>query len=402
MKSPADALTDVAARLRRTWSDVVAGAAWAPDFPLGTSALTGRRLAESWPDVHRAALAWEDWVRAAGPGVRLARRAVTVHGTSQTVPAALSVDSIETACHLVGDEWAGRVARGRVRHAWLVARFPDLDQPSPVLRAADGYSDVDFDLLCRAAGWFRSPHPPGLTARQVPVEGMGTKWLHAHESLVRRLAAVDSLDLEPGRPSRVHLTYLDPDHLAGGGRRHDVATAGDADVVAYRPRIVLVSENRDTAQLFPEVPGGIAIEGEGRGAGAVAALPWIRAAATLWYWGDMDADGLEILDGFRAAGVPAMSILMDPETYDAWEQFGTNVDKNGKPLGTRPARPVPHLTDAERTLYHQLISPDWTRHRRVEQERIPLTVALDQVLQPAAPHREVPTPTRPLRTFPTS
>ncbi len=93
----------------------------------------------------------------------------------------------------------------------------------------------------------------------------------------------------------------------------------------------------------------------------------------------MDADGLEILDGFRAAGVPAASILMDPDTYEACERFGTHVDQHGKPLGPRPARPVPHLTDAERTLYHQLNAPDWTRHRRIEQERIPLDVALAQL-----------------------
>lgn len=96
----------------------------------------------------------------------------------------------------------------------------------------------------------------------------------------------------------------------------------------------------------------------------------------------MDADGLEILDGFRAAGVPAASILMGPADYDAWERFGTNVDKDGKPLGPRPPRPVPHLNEDERTLYQQLVSPGWTRQRRVEQERIPLRVALARVEQP--------------------
>jgi hypothetical protein len=204
---------------------------------------------------------------------------------------------------------------------------------------------------------------------------MGTKWLHAHESLVRRLAALDSLDLEPGRPSRVHLTYLDPDHLAGGGRRHDVATAGDADVVAYRPRIVLISENRDTAQLFPEVTGGIAVEGEGRGAGAVAALPWIREAATIWYWGDMDADGLEILNGYRGAGLPVRSLFMDPASYERWERYGVDHDHRGSPLGPRAPRATDHLTAAERDLYLALCCPDWSRHRRVEQERIPIAEA---------------------------
>jgi hypothetical protein len=107
-------------------------------------------------------------------------------------------------------------------------------------------------------------------------------------------------------------------------------------------------------------------------------------------WGDMDADGLTNLDGFRAAGVPATSLLMDPATYDAWERLDTNVDKNGKPLGPRPPRPVPHLTAAERILCHELIAPGWARHSRVEQERIPLQVAVEQVLvaggrRPTAP-----------------
>ena len=70
---------------------------------------------------------------------------------------------------------------------------------------------------------------------------------------------------------------------------------------------------------------------------------------------------------------------MDPDAYAAWERFGTNVDQYGKPLGPRPARPVPNLPDAERTLYHQLIAPDWPRHRRVEQERIPLSAGFKQV-----------------------
>jgi hypothetical protein len=40
---------------------------------------------------------------------------------------------------------------------------------------------------------------------------------------------------------------------------------------------------------------------------------------------------------------------------------------------------VPHLTLSEAGLYHQLISPAWVGHRRIEQERIPLTVALAEI-----------------------
>jgi len=73
----------------------------------------------------------------------------------------------------------------------------------------------------------------------------------------------------------------------------------------------VISENKDTAIHFPELAGGISVEGAGRGAAAIAALPWLLAAPHILYWGDMDADGLEILNEFRTAGVPAVSLFMD-------------------------------------------------------------------------------------------
>jgi hypothetical protein len=173
----------------------------------------------------------------------------------------------------------------------------------------------------------------------------------------------------------VHLTYLDPTYLASGGRRHDLATVGDVDVVAYRPRVVVISENRDTAQLFPPVARGVAVEGEGRGAAAIAALPWIHEAGAVWYWGDIDADGLEILNGFRAAGVPARSLFMDRAAYARWARYGVDHDHRGNPLGPRAPRRHDQLVPDERELYLALCSPDWAGHRRIEQERIPLDAA---------------------------
>lgn len=379
MRTPEEVLGRVRDRLRESWSQVVAGAAWSPAFRLGTSGLTGRHLAESWPEAHRGALRWETWLASAGAGVDLVTRAVSVHRTTQALPATLLVTSIDAAARLSGDEWVARLQRARARHAVLVAQFAALDDPAAILRATDTYSDVDFDLLCRTAAWFAGDHPRGITARQVPVEGLGTKWLGAREFVVRRLAGLDDLGLVRGRPPRVHLTYLDPDHLRSGGRRHDLATIGDVDVVAYRPRVVLISENRDTAQLFWPIEGGIAIEGEGRGAGAIAGLPWIRGAQTILYWGDMDADGLEILHGFRAVGLPVRSLFMDYSSYERWERFGVDHDHTGNALRPREPRETSLLEPGERELYLALCSPEWVRHRRIEQERIPLDEAAAEV-----------------------
>lgn len=115
MKSPEEVLGQVADRLRRSWTDVVAGDAWSPDFRLGTSGLTGRRLAESWSDTHRGTLHWQEWAATAGEGVSLVTRPATVHGTTQQLPARLHVATIDAAARLAGEEWVARLARARVR-----------------------------------------------------------------------------------------------------------------------------------------------------------------------------------------------------------------------------------------------------------------------------------------------
>jgi len=259
MKSPEEALDQVADRLRRTWAQVLAGESWAHEFRLGTSGLTGRRLAEAWPDVHRSALRWQEWVGAAGDGITLVTRPATVHGTQQPLPATLFIATIDDAARLAGSDWVARLARARQRLATLQEQFPRLDDPASLLRATDAYGDVDFELACRAGAWFAAHPAHGLTARQVPVEGMGTKWLASHGAAVRRLAGLD-----------------------------------------------------------------------------------------------------------------VRSLFMVMAAYQRWQRYGVDHDHAGNPIACRTPRDLPELRPGERELYLALCSEEWTGHRRIEQERIPL------------------------------
>lgn len=377
LRTPEWLLEQCERRLKENWRAIVLGSReWAPRFDLGTSGIKGATLREVWSAIHLDTLDWQAWASEAGAGVELVPRRVTYRrGVEQDIPGSVLVGSIDVAARLVGGEWPARIARARRRREVLVTSFATLDDPAAVLRLSDRYSDADFELACRVGHWLAAHPASGLTARQVPVEGIGSKWLDTHLPVVRRLAGLDDLGLVPGRPARVHLTYLDPGHRGAGGRRHDVATLGDVEALAYRPRVVLISENRDTAQLFPDLDGGIAVEGDGNGPGAVPRLPWVRTAETVWYWGDMDAKGLEILDSYRAAGVAARSLFMDLAAYERWERYGVDQDHDGTAIGARPAREVPMLEPAERELYVALCSPSWGRPRRIEQERIPLDAA---------------------------
>lgn len=401
MKAPAEVAAAVERRLRSTWAECLVTearnegrlarpeergglSAWPYDFPLGR--MKSAELAGGFGVIPRQVSSWRTW--AADHGVELLEGRRHVAGTEQTLPTHVRIVDIDTAAAVVGDGWSDKLVRGRSHAEVLTARFPSLVRPAKILAATDTYSDVDFGLLLDTADWFAAAtaqERAALTPRQVPVEGLHTKWLNTRQGIVAELAGLEGrLGLLPPHPARIHFTYLDPDYRATGRRRHDSGSVGDTAALPYVPRLVLISENKDTAVGFPPVTGGVAVEGDGNGGGTHAAFDWIRNAPWVVYWGDMDARGLEILNEFRAAGVPATSLLMDMTAFTDWERFGTNRDPQDRLLGPKTPLPTEHLTDDEAELYRALTSPDWTRFRRIEQERIPLSVAHETVLRMAA------------------
>lgn len=378
MKSPTDFVKDVERRLSRTWHTDVAGEtrSWPYSFPLG--GIPSAMLASDFATAQRRILDWRRWAQT--NGILLGEANRKVHGTTQPVPTHAIVASIDAAALLIGGAWPDRLSRACRRSRELANRFPSILPHSAILRTIDAYNDANFTLLLDAADWFATHDASGLTPRQVPIPGFHAKWLNSHQAIICSLAGKDNLGLLPPHPSRIHFTYLDPDYQTHDRRLHDSATVGDSFTPAYIPKIVLISENKDTAIHFPPVPGGIAVEGMGKGGSTIASFSWITGAPLVIYWGDLDADGLIILDGFRAAGVPATSILMDTDTFDRYAIYGTISDRFGNPLAIRQQRDLPNLTDEERAVYERVNDPKWTGVRRIEQERIPLEVARQRVI----------------------
>jgi len=404
--------TKVRARIERTWATTVAAEqrrAVDPAIYLGPGADPAtdptidddeglREAGPTWP--HRFALGrdasaelsatlsayvrqlgeWRDWAKA--HAVELVYAARKIDGTPQDVVSHVVVPDLDTATRVAGDPWPERVATGRSRASVLDKQFPDQPTLPRAISAAARLKDIDFDVLVGVCDYFlrraaqaidTGVAPVPMTPRQVPIEGVQGKWLESHQGLVRTVTGLGDLHLLPRHPARFHFTYLDRAHREAGGRRHDSYSVGDPAPLPYEPQVVLISENKDTAICFPDVAGGIAIEGEGRGATTIASAPWVRSAPLVVYWGDLDQYGLEILNEFRAAGLTVHSMLMDIETYQRYQRFGTDLDKNGKPVKIHPARKVPDLHAHERALY-ELLSSGSAPVPRVEQERIPLEV----------------------------
>lgn len=378
MKTPAQIIDAVRKRVAASWHvDIAAqSTTWPHEFAIG--AVSKATLEADFVSFQRQTFEWLDWAKA--QRVELTKQLRRVQGTIQSIPTHVTIPNLDTAISLLEPEWGQRIQLGRDRLSMLRSRFPDVPDLPKVVRAVAGYSETDFDLLCSASTWFRHNSARGLTPRQVPIEGLHAKWLNTHRPVIQTLARLESLGLLPRHPQRIHFTYLDPDHLAAGGRQHDSATVGDVMRPAYPPEVVLISENKDTAIHFPPMPKAIAVEGAGfGGAQAIASFDWLTAARHLVYWGDLDPSGFEIVDRFRQAGLPVQTILMDLPTFEDYERFGTLTDARGNPIGTPIRQNLLFLNDAERTAYDKLAAPEWTRVRRVEQERVPLTVALAKV-----------------------
>lgn len=267
------------------------------------------------------------------------------------------------------------------------AQILDLGSNHPALRGAaaataphwENLSDQDMSRLTAVCRWALEHPTAGLSAREVPVPGVDTKWIESRIRLIEQL--VDAARPHPGDPTtepglglrgrdlRVRIRILDPTIEFP---LRDVESPAEQLATLWTdgagPRHVVVVENLTTFLALPEFPDTVAVFGRGFAVDAVAALPW-ALHADIVYWGDLDSHGFAILDRLRHHAPGTTSVLMDTATLDAWRRFTV---PDPKPTRTAPTR----LTADEVTALEHLTAAG---DLRLEQERIPWDWALPRL-----------------------
>jgi hypothetical protein len=123
---------------------------------------------------------------------------------------------------------------------------------------------------------------------------------------------------------------------------------------------VFVVENKMNVLTFPVIDETIVIFGSGYKVENLKNAEWLKDIE-LFYWGDLDIQGFEILSQFRNYFPNTDSFLMDEATFKQFE--------NEKGEGTTNKISVTlNLTDEEQELYELLKLNNW----RLEQEKISL------------------------------
>lgn len=379
MRSPEQAIALLRSSWQRHAGDWLDGSG---DWPLRVPlAVPGeRQVSTHWAAFEAWRNTWKDW-RGAGE-VSWAERRWPLLGR-QAVPEALSLSGAEALAELLGD--TARWQRARARFEPWVERWPvlaaDLCRQYELLADAN---DTEFTRLGAMLAWLLGHPSSNLFARQLPVAGLDSKWLETRTGLLgdwlRTLGAlqrnaefwqVSGLRREP---ERLRLRLLDPVLRACVGGLGDIYAPFDELAVLDLPaRHVFIVENKQTGLAFGDLPGAVVLMARGYAVDRLRELPWLQAAQTVHYWGDLDTHGLAILGRLRGHLPQVQSVLMDEATLLDHRALWVTEPQPHR------AEAIEHLNTAEQALYRELRGDRWGVRVRLEQERIGWDVAWPRI-----------------------
>lgn len=343
MRSPQQIRELLAVRYRRGVVNWLAGADFECPLTLPLHPPTAAQARRDPADVADWIAAWERAASGALPWrVSFEERTWSGFGR-QRVPVRVAVDGPRAVARLTGNLEDWNLLDGRVDHLarrWGAgadaARQVCAGAIGRVLAAVRQCGAEDFDRALRVIDWLTAHPDSGLLLRQVPVEGMDTKWLEHHRALVQTLLAArrELGDLpggrelglrQEGRPRDVVVLgpALRPRAPGTGAKSAIRHLRVDAEQLAAMwvaagtpsPDVVVVCENRQSLLSLPDLDGVIAVHGGGYAVDVLGTLPW-AAGLPLVYWGDLDQDGFAILDRLRHHHGNVTSVLMDTATLE--------------------------------------------------------------------------------------
>jgi hypothetical protein len=351
---------------------VSGGGSWPLVVPLGTP--TEKDIAEDPGEVRTWASAWQFRI---GPGeVEFEERQFARLGKHK-LPVSLTFSDAGQVAAAVGQSrrWATAVERCQR----MLSRWPSLGEGSALASKFDvlaDYAGEDFDRLMSLLAWLEVNPKSGLFLRQLPVEGLDTKWLQKRTGLVATLLRAlrvavpdDESDFhelcglrKPAHQVRIRLLCPMLRTIVGG--LCDVeAPVGELATLPIAPKAVVIVENLETGLALPDIPGAVVVMRLGNAVSAIGTLPWLQGAGAV-YWGDIDTHGFAILDRARRAVPHLRSVLMDEATLlshrPLWVQEASQC----------PNVPLEALTAEERSVYDNLRANTWGQRVRLEQERL--------------------------------
>ena len=241
--------------------------------------------------------------------------------------------------------------------------------------------------LMQVCRYFLDHPQPGIYLRELAIEGVDTKFIERHRSVLDLLLSLllpeEAYDVEitalaNGAFERkyglryplpqIRFRILDPALTLSGLDDFAIPVDSLAGLKLSAERVFVV-ENKMSFLSFPNAERSIVVFGSGYGVGYLKAAKWLQGKELI-YWGDIDSHGFAILSQFRSAFTQVRSMLMDEKTLDRYRSLAVE-----EPEGKCFAGEALSLTEEEQKMLGTIRS----EHLRLEQERIPFDAVIEAV-----------------------
>lgn len=293
---------------------------------------------------------------------------------TQDLPASIYFDSERDFLKYLSKE--KEVEQFRSDWQSIISQFPELDRWSiknsqKIIQHHNKWEDI-----LKVCHYFKKNPQPNLYIRELPIK-VHTKFIEENKSIIKEILDVIITlyidEKENEFEKHFHLKYKEPlvrfrildakiSQTFFSGLDDISIPVNQFEKLELPLKRVIIVENKTTLYTTLTLPGmnnSIAIFGSGYGVCKLKNADWINQMEVL-YWGDIDAQGFEILSQVRGYFPHTRSILMDKVTF---EQYFEND------LGTPSNISADlHLNEQEKELYMLLKTNNW----RLEQEKLPI------------------------------
>lgn len=297
----------------------------------------------------------------------------TKHLGTQDLPISIYFDTEKDYLKYLGKE--KETERFKNDSKKIISSFPELknwvlQNPAKVIQ-----NQNEWDNILLVCGYFKVNPKPNLYVRELPIN-VHTKFIERNQNVIKDLLNIlnsDQINQDDNKfEKRFNLKFSEPQvrfkildkeisNNFFSGLDDLAIPISQFEKLNLPIEKVIIVENKTTLYTtltLPNMNKAIAIFGSGYSVYNLKNVEWLKHIELL-YWGDIDAQGFEILSQFRGYFPQTKSVLMDKLTFDKFFENDLGTITN---LTTKL-----NLALLEQQLYDILKLNNW----RLEQEKIP-------------------------------
>ncbi len=302
-------------------------------------------------------------------------------------PQSLSIDSKNVFIQFIGKE--GEVDLFLKNLSIINAKLPQIKE---WLKLKNNVKELfnttnDWLIIIQICQYFLENPRPNIYLRQILIENMSTKFIETNSTIL--ISLLDFLipnDIKDTKATKfekryyleteeplLRIMFLDVKIRLLPELSNIGITLSEVNNVTINCKKVLIVENKTNFLMFnnlPELPETIIIWGKGFAVTELKKIKWLEQKE-LFYWGDLDAHGLQILNTFREYFPKAKSVMMDTPTFEQFKDG--NVIQSVR--STAKQESLLRLDANEKLLFEYLNKHNY----RLEQEKIDMKYVINVI-----------------------